>query len=197
MLSPSQVRVIHDSCARTDILGLIAVSLNYLLQGTLGFGWAIRVTAFICFALLLLGNLLLFDSRSGPEASATLPDGPSILKASESPINDSEKAVQSNVESERAADDEPSKSAPLLDRKYARILIQGFLTGLGLWFPSSYVQLFAEKNGVDKQLTFFSLAILNVANALGRILPNWLSDRWGALEVYVPCLVLNCTYVLL
>ena len=178
----------HDSNVLTNTLSHIAVLLNYLLQGTLSFGWAIRITAFICLALLLLGNLLLFDPpNSETEASAMFSDIRSTSKGSE-------KAENSTVEPEQAPHNNPRKSAPLFDHRYVRILVQGFLTGLGLWFPSSYIQLFAETNGVDKQLTFFSLAILNVANALGRILPNWLGDRWGALEVYAPCLLLNCAY---
>ena len=171
----------------------IVVSLNYLLQGSLGFGWSIRVTAFICLALLLLGNLLLFDPKPGCDASAALSDDVDKPRTSDEPVGDSDNNEKVDAQAEVEEGGNSNRRVPLFDRRYVRVLIQGFLTGLGLWFPSSYVQLFAEKKGVNQQLTFFSLAILNVANALGRILPNWLSDRWGAVEVYVPCLVLNCT----
>ncbi|KAH9934351.1 MFS general substrate transporter [Fomitopsis serialis] len=168
---------------------VFSIALNYLFNGSLGFGWSIRVTAFVCLSLLLVGNLLLFDPHSAR-------DDPTAQDVQAKPAYTNGASSEGANEKDLDASAEPAEhdkdtSPPLLDSKYVCILVQGFLTGLGLWFPSSYVQLFAEQKGVDQQLSFYSIAILNVANALGRILPNWLGDRWGALEVYVPCLVLN------
>ncbi|KAH9841055.1 major facilitator superfamily domain-containing protein [Rhodofomes roseus] len=174
-------------------LGAVAfsIALNYLFNGPLGFGWAIRIIAFICLGLLLVGNLLLFDARPATQPTAVpgiQEKPPGTLTAGRTDDEDAAtKTDRTSGDPEEAAAPRP----PLLDRRYACILVQGFLTGLGLWFPPSYVQLFAEQHGVGRELSFYSLAILNAANALGRVLPNWLGDRWGALAVYVPCLVVG------
>ncbi|KAH9934316.1 major facilitator superfamily domain-containing protein [Fomitopsis serialis] len=169
-------------------LGAVAfsIALNYLLNGSLGFGWSIRVTAFICLSLLLVGNLLLFDPKP---AKDDMPAQDMQEKPPDAIGAVSEGADEKELDAHAEHDD--AAPPPFLDREYVCILVQGFLMGLGFWFPSSYVQLFAEQKGVDQQLSFYTIAILNVANALGRIVPNWLGDRWGALEVYVPCLLIN------
>ncbi|EGO18799.1 hypothetical protein SERLADRAFT_480462 [Serpula lacrymans var. lacrymans S7.9] len=73
------------------------------------------------------------------------------------------------------------------DRSYIIVLLMGFVSSIGTWFPLFYVQLFAEQHGIVPELAFYSIAIINVSNIPGRIIPNWLGDRFGALEVYIPC----------
>jgi len=74
---------------------------------------------------------------------------------------------------------------------YLFTLVSGFLGTLGAYFPIFYVQLFAEAHNVGHQLPFYSLAILNLGSVLGRVIPNYLADRLGAINVFVPCIALN------
>jgi len=67
----------------------------------------------------------------------------------------------------------------------------GFVVCLGLWFPNFMIQLFADANGISPELSSWLLAILNISSTFGRILPNWLADRFGVFEVYIPLTALT------
>lgn len=60
-----------------------------------------------------------------------------------------------------------------------------------MYFPAFYIQLFARTHGLEANLSFYSLAIMNAASVFGRVLPNWAADKWGKLEVFVPCATLG------
>jgi len=62
-----------------------------------------------------------------------------------------------------------------------------FMVILGLYTPMFYMQEYAELHGVDSNLAFYSLSILNAASVFGRIIPNALADRTGPLNVLIPC----------
>ncbi|MCJ1227510.1 hypothetical protein MMC12_004166 [Toensbergia leucococca] len=63
-----------------------------------------------------------------------------------------------------------------------------FLTFLGLYFPLFYIQTYAlTLLPISTDLAFYLLAIVNAASAFGRILPNFLADKLGALNMLLPC----------
>ncbi len=74
------------------------------------------------------------------------------------------------------------------DWPYLLILAQGFIMSLGTFIPPFYIQLFSELHGIKKETSFYALAVMNVTGMLGRIIPNYLADRLGVLNVYIPCL---------
>lgn len=41
------------------------------------------------------------------------------------------------------------------------------------------MQLYAINHGVNNNLAFYTITILNAASVIGRILPNFISDIWG------------------
>ena len=77
------------------------------------------------------------------------------------------------------------------DAPYILTVAWGFAASLGMYFPAFYVQLFARMHGMSSGLAFYSLAIMNAASVFGRVAPSWLADRWGLLEVFVPCTTLG------
>ncbi|ETW83314.1 MFS monocarboxylate transporter [Heterobasidion irregulare TC 32-1] len=77
------------------------------------------------------------------------------------------------------------------DAPYILTVAWGFAASLGMYFPAFYVQLFARMHGISSGLAFYSLAIMNAASVFGRVVPSWLADRWGLLEVFVPCTTLG------
>jgi len=94
----------------------------------------------------------------------------------------------------QAENSKPTKNIVYLqDLPYMLTLASGFVGQLGTYFPSFYVQLFAENHNVSKTLTFYSLAILNLASCVGRIVPNYFADRWGPVEVFIVCCGLSGT----
>ncbi|KAH7911486.1 hypothetical protein BJ138DRAFT_1006465 [Hygrophoropsis aurantiaca] len=98
---------------------------------------------------------------------------------------------EENISDDHALDTPPSDnhsanaSVRFWDTAYITVLAMGFINSLGTWFPSFYVRAFAEKHGIGSQLCFYAIAIMNISNIFGRILPNWLGDR--PMDVYIPC----------
>ncbi|TFK38855.1 MFS general substrate transporter [Crucibulum laeve] len=84
-----------------------------------------------------------------------------------------------------------SSGAHIQDWPYLLTLLSGFMAQLGTYFPLFYVQLFAENRNVSKTLTFYSLAIMNIASIFGRVIPNYFADRWGAINIFILCVALN------
>ncbi|KAK0647956.1 Aspyridones efflux protein apdF [Lasiodiplodia hormozganensis] len=66
--------------------------------------------------------------------------------------------------------------------------IAEFLGFMGMYIPFFYVQSFAiENNIMSSDLAFYMLSILNAASAFGRIIPNFIADKTGPLNILVPC----------
>lgn len=67
-----------------------------------------------------------------------------------------------------------------------------FVFGTMLGFVGLYVALFfisyygAASGIVDEELAFYLVPILNAASVFGRTLPNWLSDKTGAMNIMTP-----------
>jgi nitrate/nitrite transporter NarK len=74
---------------------------------------------------------------------------------------------------------------------YMLTITYGFTVSLGLWFPNFGIQLFAESHGISEGLSAWLLAIINLSSTFGRIIPNWLADRYGVFEVYIPLTALT------
>ncbi|KAH7906791.1 major facilitator superfamily domain-containing protein [Hygrophoropsis aurantiaca] len=165
---------------------VFSIAFNYLLNGTLTFGWAIRIIAFVVLGCQVLGHTLIsLPQATSPDSTR---DQDRVLEKGNTPV-----AVEPEQNTTKPFSGSDSTKKPVQppvsfwDGAYVTVLLMGFIISLGTWFPSFYVELFAEQHGISSQLSFFAIAIMNVSNIFGRILPNWLSDRWGALEVYIPC----------
>ncbi|KAJ7146008.1 major facilitator superfamily domain-containing protein [Mycena epipterygia] len=69
------------------------------------------------------------------------------------------------------------------DLGYLSALAGAFFTSLGLFFPFFYLQLYAVTNGVDKQLAFYLLTLLNGGSVIGRLVNNSISPRIGSFNL--------------
>ncbi|QRV97284.1 major facilitator superfamily transporter [Ceratobasidium sp. AG-Ba] len=81
----------------------------------------------------------------------------------------------------------PDMKAIVTDVVYVLATAGGFLVLLGLFFPIFYTQLFAIVHGLDHNLAFYSLAILNAASVFGRTIPNFIADQYGPFNLLIPC----------
>jgi fucose permease len=142
--------------------------LNQLINSNVGFVWGVRAAAFITLGCFILGNALIFIPRK-----TTVP------------------ALRSGQSTPQSLS--PVKSS-MWDTPYVITLFSAFLLSLGSNTPTFYVQLFAETQGVDKTFAFNSLAILNAGSIVGRVLPSFFADRFGALNVYIPLLAATGMY---
>lgn len=63
-----------------------------------------------------------------------------------------------------------------------------FLTFIGLYFPFFYAPIYGQRIvGLSDDVSFYLLPVLNAGSIFGRIIPGLLADRFGSLNVMVPC----------
>ncbi|KAF4588805.1 hypothetical protein EYR40_010360 [Pleurotus pulmonarius] len=70
-----------------------------------------------------------------------------------------------------------------------------FVIAWGIFFPHFYLQLYAILHGVDANIAFYTLAIMNAAGLPGRIIPGILADRFGPFNIIVPVIILNVVFL--
>ncbi|TFK75527.1 MFS general substrate transporter [Pluteus cervinus] len=73
------------------------------------------------------------------------------------------------------------------DVPYVVTILGTVMTLTGLYFPIFFLQLNAVKNGINQNLAFYTLAILNAGSTVGRVIPNFFVRRYGVFNVMVPC----------
>ncbi|SCO91259.1 related to monocarboxylate transporter [Fusarium oxysporum] len=67
-----------------------------------------------------------------------------------------------------------------------------FLAFMGLYVPFYYVQLHAIDRGItNSNLGFYLLPILNAASVFGRIIPNYMADTSGPLNMMMICAMVS------
>jgi predicted MFS family arabinose efflux permease len=70
---------------------------------------------------------------------------------------------------------------------YTLFSVSIFFNFMGIYIPFFYITTFANQEaGVDSNLAFYLVAILNAASAFGRILPSFLADKIGPLNIIIP-----------
>lgn len=83
----------------------------------------------------------------------------------------------------------------LRDPPYLFMVFGTVLVLAGLYYPFFFIQLNAIKNGVNATLAFYTVALLNGASVVGRIVPNLLVHRFGAFNVVVVCILSSAILV--
>ncbi|EMD35761.1 hypothetical protein CERSUDRAFT_138483 [Gelatoporia subvermispora B] len=73
------------------------------------------------------------------------------------------------------------------DAAYLLTITGSFFCQVSVFFPAFYIQLYAIEHGIDTNLAFYSVAILNGASIIGRIVLNIAADRVGAFNLVIPC----------
>lgn len=75
-----------------------------------------------------------------------------------------------------------------------------FLAFVGIYIPFFYIVIYAERNiGIDENLSFYMLSILNASSLFGRIIPGLLADKFGSLEILIAAIFLSAimSYILI
>ncbi|KAJ7800464.1 major facilitator superfamily domain-containing protein [Mycena olivaceomarginata] len=89
----------------------------------------------------------------------------------------------------------PKLKVILTDWAFMSSIGGAFVVGLGLFFPYFYLQLYAVDRGIDKNIAFYILAIMNAGSVGGRILPNFVADRVGPYNMLIPCLAISSALI--
>ncbi|OAA54526.1 Major facilitator superfamily domain, general substrate transporter [Niveomyces insectorum RCEF 264] len=67
---------------------------------------------------------------------------------------------------------------------YTAFTVSQLVGTMGIWVPFYYVQTYAiEVAGTDASLAFYLVTLLNAASILGRLVPNYLADKTGPLNI--------------
>lgn len=92
----------------------------------------------------------------------------------------------------------PAAKRPLIDwtafksAPFILFTIGCFIGFMGLFMFFFYIQLYAiTKRVTDENLAFYLLSILNASSVFGRIIPNFIADKVGPLNIIVPCAVMS------
>ena len=70
------------------------------------------------------------------------------------------------------------------DPMFNTLTVAIFLAFIGLFSPLFYIPSYAVTTGMDATLASYLLAILNAASTFGRIIPGFLADKFGRLNVF-------------
>ena len=63
-----------------------------------------------------------------------------------------------------------------------------FLAFIGLYFPFFYASIYGQRIvGLSNYSSFYLLSVLNAGSVFGRVIPGLLADRFGSINVIVPC----------
>ncbi|KAJ7902540.1 MFS general substrate transporter [Mycena olivaceomarginata] len=91
--------------------------------------------------------------------------------------------------SKRAAAPKADIKSFFHEATYMWAVVGMFFSLLGLYFPIIYIQLFSVQHAVDSTLAFYSVAMMNIAGAVVRVLANHLGDLFGPFNVQLICSV--------
>ncbi|KAL6704402.1 hypothetical protein ACN47E_008254 [Coniothyrium glycines] len=82
------------------------------------------------------------------------------------------------------------------DLPYTAFVIAFTLFVASSFVPFFFIQEYAIKLGVPKDMAFNLLSIMNAANIFGRFVPNYIADRYGGVNTLLPlsvaCIVVLC-----
>lgn len=97
----------------------------------------------------------------------------------------------------------PTTKRPLIDTSaftqpsYMLFALGGLIGFLGLYTPFFYGQYYAIQTHVtNENLAFYLLSILNSASVFGRIIPNFMADYVGPMNMIVPCVLISGVLIL-
>ncbi|EPS40124.1 hypothetical protein H072_6069 [Dactylellina haptotyla CBS 200.50] len=98
----------------------------------------------------------------------------------------------------------PRKKGPMIDVKSFKdptymLFVFGMLAAFsGLYMPFFYVEVWAKKMGLERNglETFYLVSILNGASTFGRVVPNFIADRIGSINMQIPAMVISGILIL-
>ncbi|KIM38503.1 hypothetical protein M413DRAFT_30053 [Hebeloma cylindrosporum] len=71
----------------------------------------------------------------------------------------------------------------LKEPAYSIFILSGVVRFIGLFFPVFYLQLYVITRGVDPELAFYALSVLNAASIFGRTIPGAIAHKVGVFNL--------------
>ncbi|KZV83182.1 MFS general substrate transporter, partial [Exidia glandulosa HHB12029] len=130
--------------------------MNYLLNGNVGYANGMKIIAALLGVLSFVGIALMRPYPARSNAKPTL-------------------RTKTGTETTRSM----NVAAYAQDVEYVFVVVALFCISLSIVYPLFYLQLDATQHHVSNNVAFNTLTIMNAAAILGRIVPNFLSQRFG------------------
>ncbi|EIN07491.1 MFS general substrate transporter [Punctularia strigosozonata HHB-11173 SS5] len=73
------------------------------------------------------------------------------------------------------------------DTPYLLTVLSITLVLFGLFFPQFYIQLDAIEHHVDSTFAFYTVAIMNAASFVGRVVPSFIAHNFGVINMMLAC----------
>ncbi|PPQ75778.1 hypothetical protein CVT24_002639 [Panaeolus cyanescens] len=103
--------------------------------------------------------------------------------------------VRSAYENVQSKGPKPDIKRFFVDPPYMWTVLAALISTFGFYFPLIYLQLYAIKHGIDPNLSFYSIAILNSFSALGRVGANHMADIYGPINLLTPCTLITAASI--
>lgn len=137
------------------------------LYSKVGFEWTMRTLGFCVGFLLLVASLLNHDRHKEIHRIRTLNEGQKDDMALREKINDT------------------VDFKSLKDKTFMTLTAALFLNEFSLLMVSTYIPSYALSKGFSESLSLIALTVFNAAGVLGRIVPTFLSDKYGSFNLIV------------
>ncbi|KAM7190211.1 MFS general substrate transporter [Naviculisporaceae sp. PSN 640] len=142
------------------------------LMDTLGYGWAMRISAFMILGLLVVANLTL-KTRVPPASKA----GKKIQRVLSGPAG-----AGGSI---RSAQGRKRMWKPFKEVPFVLLLAGLFLIPFGLYIPVNYLPVASLGAGMTKDMSQNVVAIYNGASLVGRFSSGFISDKAGRYNIFV------------
>jgi MFS family permease len=74
---------------------------------------------------------------------------------------------------------------------YLTFAVGGWFAYMGLFAGLFFIAAYAVHIGINQSLAFYLVSIVNAASLFGRVVPGFLADRWGPLNLFAISAVLS------
>ncbi|KAF2836298.1 MFS general substrate transporter [Patellaria atrata CBS 101060] len=79
----------------------------------------------------------------------------------------------------------------LRDVPYTVFVVAFTLMIASVYVPFFYISDYSLRLGINADMAFYMLIIMNAASLFGRLVPNYLADLYGGVNVMIPCCFLS------
>lgn len=148
--------------------GVVFPLLISRLLRTVGYGWAMRICAFLILALLAVPNAFV-RARAPPKPREVTDEGE----------DDEEKKKK-----KQQGRDLARMLRPLTERPFQILLLGQFLIPFGMYVPITYLPTAAVAGGMGEDLSQNLVTFYNAASLVGRASSGWASDKLGKFNVF-------------
>ncbi|KAF2171557.1 hypothetical protein M409DRAFT_63791 [Zasmidium cellare ATCC 36951] len=131
---------------------------QFFLKTSLGFGWSIRIVAFMMIPLRAIAVL----ATRLPATSTKLKEGTQMETSEEGPMMD---------------------RSFLKQPPFILLCVGLALCSFGFFTSFFYTSSYAITRGMSQGLSFYTLATINAGSAFGKVLPGFVADRWGKFNI--------------